>query len=94
MTEDKLTLKKPAMPREEPEQWWVFTFGVGQPNGGHYVKFFGTYGSAREKMVNHFGRRWAFQYSLAEWERLVNDPKRNWNPETEIALEDCICKVE
>ncbi len=88
-------LRKPKVVEyKEPEQWWVFTFGVGQPNGGHYVKFFGTHESARAQMVEHFGRVWSFQYTAEEWDRMVADPKRKWKPETEIALEDCVCRVK
>lgn len=52
------------------EKWWVFTFGSGQQHAGHYVKIRGTYGGAREKMFEKYGKDWAFQYSEEEW--------RNW----------------
>lgn len=51
----------------EREQWWYFTFGCGQKHAGHYVKFFGRYYEAREKMFATFGKQWAFQYSEDEW---------------------------
>ena len=49
------------------KQWFVFTFGYGQPNEGKYVKVYGTYSEARQKMVNKYGRDWAFQYTAYEW---------------------------
>lgn len=53
------------------KQWYVFTFGVGQKYGGHYVRFYGTYEEAREKMVRYFGLTWAFQYSEEQWSAAV-----------------------
>ena len=58
------------IPEEEPK-WYYFTFGHGQPNAGHYVKIFGTYGGAREKMFAKYDKRWAFQYSEEEWDAWV-----------------------
>lgn len=55
----------------EQEQWYIFTFGSGRPNGGHYVKFFGTYGSARQQMFDTYGEKWGFQYSQEEWDKVV-----------------------
>lgn len=52
---------------KEPEQWWVFTFGCGQEHYGYIVKVQGTFSSARSKMFNKYGDKWAFQYSLEEW---------------------------
>lgn len=49
------------------EKWWIFTFGTGMPNAGHYVKIFGTYDSARQQMIDRFGLAWGFQYSVDEW---------------------------
>lgn len=60
---------------QENERWWVFTFGVGQKHRGHYVRRFGTYGSAREQMVRKYGREWAFQYSQEEWDAWVKKCK-------------------
>lgn len=47
---------------------WVFTFGYGQEHEGKYVKIRGTYDEAREKMIEKYGDKWAFQYSREEWE--------------------------
>ena len=49
---------------------WIFTFGIGHENAGHYVKIEGTYESARQKMFDRFGDKWAFQYSEKEWKNL------------------------
>lgn len=64
------------------EEWWVFTFGSGQKHGGHYVRIWGTFGSARQKMINKYGLNWGFQYSLKEWTCMEKDPKRLWPMET------------
>jgi len=53
--------------QEAREGEWFFTFGFGQPNQGCYIKFTGTQGEAREKMVNAFGSVWAFQYSAEKF---------------------------
>jgi len=52
---------------KEQEQNWIFTFGMGQPHAGCYVKIKGTYGSAREQMFKRFGDRWCFQYTEKEF---------------------------
>lgn len=52
------------------EEYWVFTFGLGHENGGHYVKIYGSYYEARDKMINKYGTGWAFQYSESEWNKL------------------------
>ena len=67
-------------------QWFVFTFGAGQFNEGKFVKVYGTYSEARQKMVNKYDREWAFQYTLEEWtDWLAKKPK--WLP-VETLLEE------
>lgn len=68
------------------EGWWIFTFGYGQEHEGKYVKVWGTYGSAREKMCAKYSYHWAFQYSLEEWEKQLNNPNRYWLMETELEV--------
>lgn len=54
--------------KEKPkERWWVFTFGKGQEHEGYYVKIWGTYSSARSKMMKRYGLAWSFQYSFEDW---------------------------
>jgi hypothetical protein len=56
------------------EQDWFFTFGSGhhypgkpeQPLGLSFVRFRGTYMSARMQMIEVFGGKWAFQYESAQ----------------------------
>lgn len=62
--------------KEEKGEWWIITFGDGQEHEGKCVKIKGSYGEAREKMVDKYGIRFAFQYSEAEWEKKWNDPDR------------------
>jgi len=55
----------------EEEKDWYFTFGFGhmyrlQSMAGKYAVFHGTYESAREKMIEKYLFRWAFQYGSAE----------------------------
>ena len=77
-------LPTPKKEKPEPEGWWYFTFGFGQPNAGRYVKIWGTFESARYKMIVLYGYKWAFQYSEEEWEKVKNDPNRRWPMETEL----------
>lgn len=72
------------MPTKDKQQWYIFTFGSGQKHAGHYVRFFGTYASARQQMMEQYGTAYAFQYSEDEWnEWLKNKPA--WIPaETEL----------
>lgn len=71
---------------QEPEQWWVFTFGCGQEHAGYYVKVYGTYGGARAKMFEKYGDKWAFQYSAVEWDRWSKDPDLMWCMEKELEV--------
>lgn len=66
---------------------WIFTFGCGQALAGKCVRISGTYGEARQKMMEVFGDKWAFQYSLEEWEQMKNDPNRMWPMEEELDLQ-------
>lgn len=52
----------------EKEGYWIFTFGCGQKHAGYYVKIFGTWQTARQKMLDKYGRDWGFQYSEEEWD--------------------------
>ncbi len=51
----------------EEKQWWTFTFGYGQQHEGMYVEIYGTFESARRKMFERYGAKWAFQYNEKEW---------------------------
>ena len=42
------------------KQWWIFTFGSGQKHAGHYVKIQGTFNSARQRMIEEYGKAWGF----------------------------------
>lgn len=53
------------------EQYWVFTFGKGHENEGHYVIIYGTFDKAREKMSRLYDNKWEYQYSKLEWDRLA-----------------------
>ena len=48
-------------------EYYIFTFGQGQEHAGKYVKIYGSYNDAREKMFDRYGEKWAFQYSAEEW---------------------------
>ena len=76
------------MPKENE---WVFTFGNGQYPLAHMcVKIQGDYGEARQKMIDTFGTKWGFQYSVEEWEKMQNDPSRQYPLETEITWSDAV----
>lgn len=55
----------------EDRKNWIFTFGCGQQNEGYYVKIFGTFSEARQKMFDRYGNKWGFQYSEDEWNEYV-----------------------
>jgi hypothetical protein len=46
---------------------WYFTFMQKQEYKNRYVKIFGTFFEAREKMVKAFGDQWCIQYSEEEF---------------------------
>ena len=71
---------------EEPEQWWIFTFGCGHEHAGYYVKVFGTLRGARDKMFEKYGDKWAFQYSAVKWDELSKDPNLVWCMEKELEV--------
>lgn len=66
---------------------WVFTFGIGQRLGGRCVRIKGTYEEARQKMVDVFGNKWAFQYAASQWDEWKKDPSRAWRMEKDIKIE-------
>lgn len=74
-----------VLPEEKPE-YWIFTFGCGQPHAGKYVKIRGSYYEARQKMITHYGKEWCFQYSEKDWENMKNDPNRWYPLETELEV--------
>lgn len=69
---------------DERKMWWVFTFGEGQQNAGHYVKFYGTRAQARMQMIRRFGTEWAFQYPE---ERYQEYARQGVATETELKTE-------
>lgn len=68
------------------EEWWIFTFGSGQEHSGFYVRIWGTFITARAKMVKKYGLHWGFQYSEKEWEDIRSDPMRYWPIEEELEV--------
>ena len=67
---------------------YVFTFGCGHPNEGYCVRIKGNYGEAREKMIQKYGLKWAFQYDARQWDEWKKDPDRAWCMEKEIPFEE------
>jgi len=49
------------------KEYWYFTFGGCHSTPNAYVKIYGTFSEARQKMINKFGVKWAFQYSEKEF---------------------------
>lgn len=62
-------------------EYYVFTFGLGTKFANKYVKVYGDYGTARQKMINRFGLNWAFQYSAEQWTDW-EDTRPSWITET------------
>ena len=50
----------------EVPQDWYFTWGFGYEYPNCYYIIHGTFGSARERMFEVFGPKWAFQYRSAD----------------------------
>lgn len=67
-------------------EYWIFTFGVGQEHEGYYVRIRGSFSQAREKMCAKYGTHWGFQYSEEEWEKMKNDPYRMYPMEKELEV--------
>ena len=60
---------------EQVMKKFYFTFGFGTDKANCYtVIMANTYGEAREKMVERWGTKWAFQYSEEDWVLSPNDP--------------------
>lgn len=60
---------------------WIFTFGVGQELGKYYQPVQANdYMQARKKMIEKHGLKWAFQYSLEEFERYREKYFNNLRP--------------
>ena len=76
---------------------WIFTFGAGHVNAGHYVKIDGNYNTARDTMNNLFGDKWAFQYSEEDWSLYTTKAAQAFHDlkaiETEIPLQEAIDNV-
>lgn len=54
---------------------FYFTFGCGQPHENCYhVIEAEDWNSARDKMVERFDTKWAFQYNESEWVVSPDDP--------------------
>lgn len=61
-----LTRGESPNPLMRHEEDWYFTFGIGHPLTGRYVRFRGTVEGAREQMTAIFGLNWSRQYSQHE----------------------------
>lgn len=72
-----LIKQREAIALVEKPIWWIFTFGQSREiygdKAGHYVRFFGTYETARKQMISKFGKKWAFQYSEREWKKFQEE---------------------
>lgn len=50
---------------------WYFTFLTHHEHSHRYVKIYGTYGHARERMFKKFGDKWAVQYSEKNFKQTI-----------------------
>lgn len=72
---------------------FIFTFGGGQLHQGKYQPIYATdSGSARAKMHDLYGDKWAFMYTEEEWEAAALNPNRCWSMET--PLEPVVVPIE
>ena len=53
-------------------EYHIFTFGYNQQHEGRYVKVYGDYREAREKMMEKYGSEWGFQYTSEQWQDWIN----------------------
>jgi hypothetical protein len=76
--------------KKEKKQNWYFTFGSGQPNDGKFIKFYGTFEEARQKMWDAFGAKWSMQYSEEQWNNPREDSLRfnNLDPKKKPTMAD------
>lgn len=49
---------------------WIFTFGITHPLRNKVQPIRGSYEDARAKMFELYGKKWAFQYHMAELDEL------------------------
>jgi len=63
------------------QEYWIFTFMQRQKEKNKYVKVFWDYESARQKMVDKYWNKWAFQYE---------NEKKAWVYEFDLELLDTI----
>lgn len=59
---------------DDYKEYYYFTFCLGEQHqhNGRYVKVYGDYSEAREKMRSKYGTDWAFQYSARQFEEYEN----------------------
>ena len=51
--------------QEQPRDWY-FTWGCGQGHDNCYTVIRGTFATARKRMFELWGSKWAMQYSSAD----------------------------
>lgn len=79
----------------EREQEWFFTFGSGHAFDCRFVRITGTYNSARDRMLQVFGRAWCAQYDRSSFRAeglpglLVELPESEWPQTGDQADKDC-----
>jgi len=56
------------------KEYWIFTFMQKQKEKNKYVKVFWNYEIARQKMIDKYWKKWAFQYEDEEkaWVNMFN----------------------
>ena len=75
---------EPEPEQDGVEQEWVFTFGSGQQHDGRFVRIFGSFEDARERMCMVFGTAWCDQYDWRRFDqlglpaRLTELPEADW----------------
>lgn len=61
------TLRPERVPYDQPQAWY-FTFGYAHAHPNSYYVIEGLPGdAARDRMIEVFGRQWAFQYDAHDW---------------------------
>ena len=73
------------------DELYVFTFGDCHKYAGRYLVLKGTFNETRKKAFELFGDKWAFQYTMEEWNNVINKLKQEYpfaKLEKEITLKE------
>lgn len=87
-----LIKQREAIALVEKPIWWIFTFGQSREiygdKAGHYVRFFGTYETARKQMIGKFGKKWAFNIPKENGKSFRKNMVMDWKQNISLTNQD------